>query len=163
MPHPTPTSRISGWLWAAAAVAALTSAAGYLGLAIGTPWLFASLGPTIFLHALRPADETGRFYNTVAGHGMAAAAGWAALLVFGGSDLPAGSLSGERVGASVAALAATVLLQLATRAPHPPAAATTLLVTLGQLAPAWRDLAGLAAGVLLVAALGEAMRRLRAG
>jgi hypothetical protein len=45
--------------------------------------------------------------------------------------------------------------------PHPPAAATTLLFTLGAFPPTWAGLGTVATGVLIVAALGESLRRAR--
>ncbi|BBI65543.1 hypothetical protein HSBAA_PA_1460 (plasmid) [Vreelandella sulfidaeris] len=34
----------------------------------GQPWLFPSLGPSIFLHVHKPNLESARLYNTVMGH-----------------------------------------------------------------------------------------------
>ncbi len=161
--RPTPTSRIPDWLWTATTAGSLTAVVGYLGWAVGVPWLFASLGPTIFLQVQRPADGTGRFYNTIVGHGAAVVAAAAAVLLCGAAPLPPGSLAAARVNASIAALVFTALLQRAARAQHPPAAATALLVSLGHIALQWGDLGALAAGVVVTAVLGEGLRRLRAG
>jgi hypothetical protein len=53
-----------------------------------------------------------------------------------------------------------VVLQLALKAQHPPAAATTMLITLDGLKPDWETVLAIVVGVLLVATLGEAARLL---
>ena len=57
-------------------------------------------------------------------------------------------------------MGATIALQLAAQAQHPPAAATTMLITLGGLTPDAHTVLVIAVGVLLVAALGEGARLL---
>ena len=46
---------------------------GGLGLAFQQPWLFPSLGPTIFIHTVTPNHEAARRWNTFVGHGIGAA------------------------------------------------------------------------------------------
>jgi CBS-domain-containing membrane protein len=65
------------------------------------------------------------------------------------------------VAAAVLAVMLAMALELIMRASHPPAAATTLLVALGSCRPTVRDTVALVVGVLLLAAVGEALRRLR--
>lgn len=135
---------------------------GALGLFARQPWLFPSLGPTIFLLAASPDEPAARAWNTFVGHGVGVAAGFGALFLFGAQDAPAaigaGGLSLARVAATAVAVGATVMVQALARAQHPPAAATTMLITLGAIPPGWEAALAIAAGVTLVAGLGFAAR-----
>ena len=62
--------------------------------------------------------------------------------------------------ASVIALGLTLLLLTALRANHPPAGATTLLVSLGAIRTLG-DVSQVMSGVVLLAAMGEILRRAR--
>jgi CBS-domain-containing membrane protein len=152
-------------VWAPLAGSILTLIPGLVGLAAGSVWLFPSLGPTAFLQAASPQHPSSRFYNTVVGHAVGIIAGVLFVLVLGAnaepSVLASHQLFPHRVWASALAIALTLLLQLLLRANHPPAAATTLLITLGGFNPTWRDVLTIAAGVLIVASTGEILRRLR--
>nr|WP_210530874.1 HPP family protein [Rubellimicrobium arenae] len=140
---------------------------GLLGHWAGQAWLFPSLGPTIFLQAVTPDQPSARLWNTLAGHAIGVAAGFGALyLLHAQSDPPAlssGVLTIGRVAATALAIGATVALQLTISAQHPPAAATTLLITLGGLKPDWATVGSIIIGVALVAALGEGARQLHPG
>lgn len=48
---------------------------GVLGMWAHQPWLFPSLGPTIFLQTVTPNESAARPWNTVRGHGVGIAAG----------------------------------------------------------------------------------------
>jgi hypothetical protein len=63
-----------------------------------------------------------------------------------------------RVGAAVVALGLTLLF----KAEHPPAGATTLLTALGSI-KTLQDAINLTTGVLIAAAAGEVIRRMRTG
>lgn len=134
-------------------------AIGMLGLAAGQPWLFPSLGPTIFLQTVTPQAPGARTWNIVAGHTLGVCAGFFALFLIGAHAAPAAiggeSLSWERVAATALAVTITVGHQSTVAAQHPPAAATTMLITLGSLKPTWGTIFAIAAGVSLVAALGS--------
>ena len=65
-----------------------------------------------------------------------------------------------RVGAAVVAIAMTMVIGSATRASHPPAAATTLLVALGAIATIDRAIP-VFAGVVTITIAGEAFRQTR--
>jgi hypothetical protein len=54
-----------------------------------------------------------------------------------------------------------MLLGFILKASHPPAAATTLLVALGGFKPTWQDAATVMIGALIVAIVGEMLRRFR--
>jgi hypothetical protein len=134
---------------------------GGLGMWAEQPWLFPSLGPTIFLQAVTPNDPSARPWNTVVGHGIGVAAGFLALFVCGAHHAPLPSesvIAGSRVAASALAVGLTVAGQLLIRAPHAPAAATTMLITLGGMPPSRRTLVAIVVGVGLIAALGEITR-----
>lgn len=149
----------------AAAAAGLVAIPGALAALAGKPWLFPSLGPTAFLIATAPREAASRFYNAAAGHACGAAAAFLSVLLLGAgaepSALAAHALQPRRAAASALAVAGTILLQRPLRALHAPAAATTLLITLGGFAPTAADAASIALGVLLVAGAGEALRRAR--
>jgi hypothetical protein len=97
------------------------------------------------------------------GHAIGLCAGLASLFLFQAQATPAvmiaQALSPERVAASALAVASTIALQTLFCAPHPPAAATTLLITLGGLPPNWRTVATVSLGVTLVALAGAAVRK----
>lgn len=67
-----------------------------------------------------------------------------------------------RVWASVIAMAVRFVLVSLAGAPHSPAAAAALLIPLGGFSVAGKSLLVLTCGALLVVALSEAARRLRA-
>jgi CBS-domain-containing membrane protein len=69
-------------------------------------------------------------------------------------------LTPQRVLASVIAIALTVLVGALLRASHPPAAATTLLVSLGSLRTI-DDAVNLMAGVLVLTAVAAVLRDVR--
>ncbi|MEA2574680.1 MAG: hypothetical protein QOH93_1978 [Chloroflexia bacterium] len=168
----TPTSQ-QDVVWAPTAagllmlvVGVLALVAGWLaGMANGFPWLFPSLGPTAYLQAESPAHPASRFYNTVVGHMVGLAAGFAGVFALGAYNDPVVLVKHEltwgRAGAAAIALALTLLVALLLKASHPPAGATTLLVALGAFKI--EDILTVVAGVLIVAVAGEAVRRMRLG
>lgn len=160
-----PVATVPEAVWGPLVVGALLAAVGLIGLAAGQPWLFPSLGPTAYLVAEEPGKPSSRFYNTVVGHLVGFAAGVAAVLLLGASAAPSvladKELAAVRVGAAALSGVLTMLGLSLLRASHPPAAATMLLVALGGFEPTWRDFGIVAAGVLIVAALGEGARLLR--
>lgn len=137
------------------------SLVGSLAAALEQPWLFPSLGPTLFLLAATPAE---RPWNVFAGHAIGVVAGFGALFLFGAQEarsvFEAGAVDASRAGATALAVGATLFLQSLAGARHPPAAATTMLITLGGLRPAWATVAAIAAGVSLVAGLAYAAHAL---
>jgi hypothetical protein len=151
-------------VWAPTVAALVLLAIGGLSLGAGQPWLFPSLGPTVYLQTISPRMRTADPYNTVVGHFVGLAAGFAGVYLVGAHQLPSvlgtHQLTDGRVYASVIAVFLTILVGRLCRAQHPPAAATTLLVSLGGFA-GWKGAATVAAGVALVAVLGEAARRAR--
>jgi len=153
-------------LWAPVTGALLIFLVGVIGLAAHRPWIFASLGPTAYLHAENPEHRSSRFYNTVAGHLVALGSGFFAVWVLNAWKAPdvmaTGHLTMARVWTSTIAIGVTILLVLALRASHQPAGATTPLVALGTF-QTFNDAIVVMIGVLLIAAIGEPIRRLRIG
>lgn len=153
-------------VWSPLMSALLTLIVGALSVISGRVWLFPSLGPTIYLQTERPADPSSRFYNTVLGHLLGLAAGFAGVFLLNAYNDPVPlvdrQITWARVGAAVVALGLTLLLALLLKARHPPAGATTLLTTLGSIKTV-QDVINLTIGVLLVAVIGEVIRRMRTG
>jgi hypothetical protein len=154
-------------VWAPLGAGGLILIVGLIGLLAGQPWLFPSLGPTAFLQVETPEQRTARFYNVVVGHLLGLGAGLLAVTLLGAGDAPAVLLTKElipvRVWAAVLAVVLNMLGGLLLRASHPPAAATTLLVALGGFKPTVHDTLTVIIGVLIVAIIGEGLRRVRLG
>lgn len=99
-----------------------------------TPFVFPSLGPTAFLLFFTPTAPAASPRSTVYGHAIGIACGYGALWLFGLEHAPPALVSGidlDRVLASALSLAATGAGMILFRCPHPPAGATTLIVSLG--------------------------------
>ena len=151
--------------WVPAVSALLIVVAGFVGYKLKQPWLFAALGPTILMMVANPGHETTRFRAVVVGHLAAIACAYLALLMLNATDVPALTSAAKsfspRIWASGAALAMLALVQPQLRAHHAPAAATTLLITLGALRMSGRTPLALIGSVVLIAALAELAAHLR--
>lgn len=138
---------------------------GLIGWIAHQPWLFPSLGPTAFLQTEQPEQPTAKFYNTVVGHLHGLVAALLAVFILGANTAPpvlsTHELTPVRIWASVLAIGLNMLLGFVLKASHPPAAATTLLVSLGGFQPTWQDAGAIMIGVLIVAIVGEGLRRFR--
>ena len=107
-----------------------------LAMTTDTPSLFPSLGPTAFLLFSTPMLPAACPRNTIQGHLIGVLAGYLSLVLFGLTDEPAtiiSGVSGNRVGAAALSLALTSGFMVWLRRPHPPAGATTLIISLGIL------------------------------
>lgn len=126
--------------------------AGLVALLTRQPWLFPSLGPAILLHVEKPDAPESSPRNTLIGHLVALLAGYGLLLICGLADnssvLDEG-VSGLRIVAAAGSLAVTALVLVLLRAAHPPAGATTLIVSLGLLHKPSQLLVAAAAVVLV--------------
>ncbi|MEA2520275.1 MAG: hypothetical protein QOF49_2355, partial [Chloroflexota bacterium] len=151
-------------VWGPLAGGVALAAVAAISLLAGRPLVFPSLGPTAALVATEPAAPTSRAWNVVVGHAGGLLAGILALLLFGAANVPTPFddhvLDPSRAAACVAAIAMTILGGMLARGSHPPAAATTLLVTLGVIRTG-TDVLNLAVGVVLIALAGEGIRRVR--
>lgn len=146
---------------------ARAAARGFFGTGIGLavlglvaflthqPWLFPSLGPTVMLHVERPGEPQSSPHNTLIGHAVALLAGYGTLALCGLTDTPSVLQTGvtpARILAGAGSVAVTALVLVLLRANHPPAGATTLLVSLGLLRTATQLLV-VAGAVLLLTVL----------
>jgi CBS-domain-containing membrane protein len=124
-----------------------------VALVTGQAFVFPSLGPTAFLLFYTPLLPAASPRNTFFGHLIGAVAGYLALVIFGlTDDLPALAthVTGARVGAAALSLGLTSGAMVWARVPHPPAGATTLIVSLGILRKPSQLVVLMVAVVLLV-------------
>jgi hypothetical protein len=139
----------------------LVAAVGWLA---HQPLVYASLGPTAYEQVVRPNDASSRPYNVVVGHLVGLASGFLALFVCGAFDaanvMAAGFVPGARLWAVSLSAALTATFTLLIKARQPAATATALLVALGSMQTA-RDAAAIVGGIVLIALLGEPVRRIR--
>src|SRR6266446_10671332 len=120
-------------------------------------FVFPSLGPTAFLFFTTPTAPSASPRNTVIGHAIGACAGYFSLVVTGltmtGPALIFG-VTWRHVIAAGLSLALTAGFMVLLDVPHPPAGATTLLVSLGIMSkPAHLGVLMLAVGVLTLQAI----------
>ena len=152
-------------LWVPVVSAALIVLAGAMGSWLKQPWLFAGLAPTILMLAANPGHETTSFRAIVVGHLAAIACGYLALLLLDASGAPSMIATRivpmDRVWASAAAIAMLVIVQPQLRAFHPPAAATSLLITLGAYRMTGKTPLALMGSVVLIALISEVLKRVR--
>lgn len=156
--------KLGAALYAGWVALVITGIVGGLGLAFQQPWLFPSLGPTIFVHTVTPNQAAARPWNTFVGHAIGAAAAFLSLALFGALDAPSAMVSGQvtfaRIAASALAVALTIGGQIPARAGHAPAAATTLLITLGGFQADFATVVVLVVGIGLATFLCDWGRRI---
>ncbi len=123
-----------------------------LALITRSPFIFPSLGPTAFLFFYTPRAPSASPRNTLIGHTIGVLAGYFSLVVTGltvaGPALAVG-VTWPRVIAAALSLGLTSGLMVLFKSPHPPAGATTLIISLGILTKPWQLLLLLVAVVLL--------------
>jgi len=120
----------------------------------GSPFVFPSLGPTAFLFFFAPRSPAATPRHALYGHAIGLLCGYASLWLFGLQDAPSamtGTVDLQRLLAVGLSLALTGALMILLRAVHPPAGATTLIVSLG-IVTAWRHLLVIEAAVVLLTA-----------
>lgn len=130
--------------------------AGSIALVAHETMLFPSLGPTAMLFFARPLPPETSVGTTVVAHWIGIVVGLGCLLAFGlRGDGPAvvTGLTAVRVLAAGLSVAGTAAILRLVRAPHAPAGASTLIVSLGLLTSN-EQLLMMAASVVVVAALG---------
>lgn len=145
--------------WSPLAAAVLISIPGALAWWTGAVFLFPCLAASAFLHATYPRSPSARFYNTFAGQSVAMLSAMLVVAMFGvggeAADFKDVGLQPLSLLACVVSSTITVLIQLLLRAVHPPAAVTTLMVTLGGFQVTWHDAFLIMGGAALVAGAGE--------
>ena len=125
------------------------------------PLLFPSLGATAFLIFETPMAEVGTPRNTVIGHAVGILAAALSLAIFGLLDAPSAfeeGVTAARVGAVALSVGLTGGVLRLLRAAHPPAGATTIIVSSGLLSDGDQMLA-VVVGVLIVTIAGWLLNR----
>ncbi|CQR53546.1 MULTISPECIES: HPP family protein [Haloferax] len=146
----------------------LVAALGGIAWATGEPFVFPSLGPTAFVLAFRRRSGRARSTRIVVGHAVGAVVGFAAYaLVASGAtldpSLSAASTDTLRLVASAAlSVAATSWGMVELDAVHPPACATTLIVSLGLLSTP-RSVATIVASVVVLVGVHRAADAMLSG
>lgn len=113
-----------------------TLSLGFLALFTNHPLIFPSLGPTAFLLFAYPMTKNASPKNTILGHFIAVVCGYLSLVIFGLTNTSATIISGisiEFIMAATLSLVLTFALTIFFSVEHPPAGATTLIVSLGIL------------------------------
>jgi hypothetical protein len=150
--------------WATLGEGGLVLAMGVFAWFLGRPLIFASLGPTAYELVELPQIHSARAYNIIVGHLVGVGAAFLAVYVMhahGEPNVMAGGLvTSGRVWAAAMAATLTTLVNLLLKAGQPAALATTLLVSLGAMQTG-HDAAAIIAGVLIITAIGERVRRFR--
>ena len=145
----------------------LVGALGAVAWASGNPFIFPSLGPTAFLLARSRTGAVVTPRRVIGGHAVGVVAGLAAhhLIAPGAAlSVTAPALSTDVLRLAVAAalsVAATSVGMLAADVNHPPACATTLIVSLGIL-PSLRNGAVVVAAVVVLVGVHQVALRARA-
>ena len=105
-----------------------------LALVSRNPFVFPSLGPTAYLLFFSPLGKTSSPRNTIFGHAIGLVCGYTAFALTGAGALPFGTHQGifwPRILSAALSLSATGSLMVLLNVSHPPAGATTLIVSLG--------------------------------
>jgi CBS-domain-containing membrane protein len=135
---------------------------GLFAWLLDEPLVFPSLGATAFLFFETPMAEVASIRNTIIGHSVGAGVAFVWLNVFGLVGDPSAIVAGftaGRVACVALSLACTGGILRLLRAAHPPAGATTVIVSVGLLTT-WDELLILMAGVILLSASALALNRL---
>lgn len=152
-------------VWTPLASGIIMLALGGISMAAGQPLLFPSLAPATVTHVARPRQASAHPYPTIVGQLLGIGCAYLAVRLIGATASPsvlaARSFPARRMWATALGIVLTAAAQEAADALNPPAAATVVLITLGAFAPIARDFWTLVGGVLVMALLGEAARRLR--
>ena len=133
-----------------------------LALLTDSPFVFPSLGPTAYLFFFSPLAEASSPRNTILGHAIGLICGYAAFALTVASSPPFGmhpGVHGARVLAAALSLSATGALMAVFQVSHPPAGATTLIVSLGIISQP-RELVIIEVAVILLTLQALAINRL---
>lgn len=148
--------KLGSGLYAAVLSVVVLAASGLVGLLLHLPWLFPSLGPTVMLFFESPEQKASRPLNTLVGHGAGLVAGALCLYAFGlqgQPSAPVGGLTPLHVLSGILSVGLTTLVLTLLALPHPPAGATTLIVSLGILSTPVQ-LASMAGAIVLTTLVG---------
>lgn len=131
------------------AIGIMTGAAVYTN----QPLIFPSLGPSAFLFFYQPSSPASSPRNTILAHGSGLIIGWLAFILFG-NETPI-----RQIVAAALSLGLVSAVMVAADIPHPPAASTTLIVSLGNMSDL-DQIAALLVAVVLLTAQGFFINRL---
>jgi len=135
---------------------------GLLALLTGSPFVFPSLGPTAYLFFFSPLAEVSSPRNAILGHAIGLICGYGAFALAVASSPPFGinpGVHGARLLAAALSLSATGALMALLRISHPPAGATTLIVSLGIISHP-KELVIIEAAVILLTMQAFAINRI---
>jgi len=133
-----------------------------LALVSRNPFVFPSLGPTAYLLFFSPLAKTCSPRNTIFGHAIGIICGYAAFVVTGAGAVPFGVHPGifwPRILAAALSLSATGAFMVLFEVSHPPAGATTLIISLGIISKP-RELVIIEVAVFLLVAQALVINRL---
>lgn len=133
-----------------------------LALISHNPFVFPSLGPTAYLLFFSPLAEASSPRNTVFGHAIGLLCGYGAFVLTGAGTQPFGvhhAIFWPRILAAALSLSATGAVMVLFRVSHPPAGATTLIVSLGIISQP-RELVVIEVAVFLLVAQAWTINRL---
>ncbi len=124
--------------------------------------MFPSVGPTAYLFFFTPLAKTASPRNAILGHAIGLICGYAALILTGASAFPFAAHAGihwPMILSAALSLSVTGAVMILLRVSHPPAGATTLIVSLGIIYHP-RDLVIIEAAVVLLVLQALAINRL---
>lgn len=127
-----------------------------------TPFVFPSVGPTAYLFFFSPLAPSSKPRHAILGHGIGLLCGYGSLWLTGTALSPHAITRGidwPTVAAAAISLAFTGALMVLLRVSHPPAGATTLIVSLGLISGP-KDLLILEIAVVLLSAQALLINRL---
>ena len=133
-----------------------------LALLSRNPFVFPSLGPTAYLLFFSPLAKVSSPRNTIFGHAIGILCGYGAFVVTGAGAIPFGVHPGifwPRILAAALSLSATGALMVLLGVSHPPAGATTLIISLGIISKP-RELVIIEVAVFLLVAQALLINRL---
>lgn len=133
-----------------------------LALVTGNPFVFPSLGPTAYLLFFSPLAKASSPRNTLFGHAIGLICGYGAFTLTGAGSIPFGAHPGifwPRILAAALSLSATGAFMALLDVSHPPAGATTLIVSLGIITKPY-ELAVIEVAVFLLAGQAFLINRL---
>ena len=113
------------------------AALAMLALVSRNPFVFPSLGPTAYLLFFSPMAKNSSPRNTILGHAVGLVCGYGAYVLTGTGAMPFGAhhaIFWPRILAAALSLSATGAFMVLLDVSHPPAGATTLIVSLGIIA-----------------------------
>jgi len=133
-----------------------------LALISRNPFVFPSLGPTAYLLFFSPLAENSSPRNTIYGHAIGLVCGYVAFVLTGAGAQPFGAHPGifwPQILAAALSLSATGAFMVLLGVSHPPAGATTLIVSLGIISQL-RELVIIEVAVFLLVAQAWIINRL---